>query len=174
MAEETFRQRATFLGGGELAEGSVLDNGFGERVLLARLRAAEVIACDLEAVEKEPATLQLNGVIGDATEDLGDGELDRGPVVEAVEAGEVEAGTRLASAHVGEHRGAMRVVVVAEMLLAQGRGAATTPIGEDVAAEEGLARLTLRFRVCWRIDFEDVFADGQFDGFHDGFSFWVK
>ncbi len=101
---------------------------------------AQVVAGDLEAVEQQPSALGVDGVGGDASDDLGEGELDGSVVVQAVEAREVEAGFAALTAPVGEHGHPVGVVVVAEVLVAECQRAAAAAVDEDVTAEEGLAR----------------------------------
>ena len=92
--------------------------------------AWEVGAGDLEAVEEETGALGVDLVVGDAEEDLADGELDGGAVFGH---GEVEGVAVFAGARVLD-RAAGGVVVVAEVFLAQAWAAAAVAVGEDVAA----------------------------------------
>ncbi len=92
--------------------------------------AGEVGAGDLEAVEEQAGAFGVDLVVGDAEEDVADGELDGGAVFGQ---GEVEGVAVFAGARVG--RGAAGgVVVVAEVLVAERWAAAAAAFGEDVAA----------------------------------------
>ena len=92
--------------------------------------AGEVGAGYLEAVEEEAGSLGVDLVVGDAEEDLADGELDGGAVFGH---GEVEGVAVLAGARI-LYGAAGGVVVVAEIFLAQAWAAAAVAVGEDVAA----------------------------------------
>jgi hypothetical protein len=168
---------------GELAVRGVFDDAFGDGRFVDGVRGlgvAQVLGGDLEAVDEEPGALGIDGVAGHAAEDLGQGELDGGVVVEPVEGRELEAVGRLAAAPVGKDRDAVSVVVVAEGLAAERAGAATAAIDEDVAAEVGLAlgrrlhglRVRLRSRLMdqiglrQRVDFEDRLDGGEFSVRH--------
>jgi hypothetical protein len=105
-------QEALFGVGGDLFDGlwgffvSCVVCGFGV--------AWEVGAGDLEAVEEETGALGVDLVVGDAEEDLADGELDGGAVFGH---GEVEGVAVFAGARVLD-RAAGGVVVVAEVFSA--------------------------------------------------------
>jgi hypothetical protein len=87
---------------------------------------------DAEAVEEEAGALDLDGLGGDAGEDVVDGEADGGAVLEQ---GDGEDG------FLGEDvevfgRAAGGLVVEAEGLAAEGGGAAAAAVDADVAAAE--------------------------------------
>lgn len=92
--------------------------------------AGQVGAGDLETVEEQACAPGIDLVVGDAAEDLADGELDGGAVFGD---GEVEGVAVLMGTRVG-HRSAGGVVVVAEVFAAQAWAAAAVAVGEDVAA----------------------------------------
>lgn len=98
--------------------------------------AGQVVGGDLEAVEEQTGGAVIERALGDAVEDLADGELDGGPVFgdgEGEGFGGGDFGAR------GDARGgwpAVGVVVEAKIFFAQGGGAAAVTIGEDVAALE--------------------------------------
>ncbi len=95
----------------------------------------EVEGGDLEAVEHEAGSARVDGVGGDAAEDLADGELDGSAVFGQ---GEVEfclAGAT--GARVGDGL-AGGVMEVAELLAAEGGAAAAAAFSVDVAALEAL------------------------------------
>ncbi len=93
---------------------------------------------DLKAVEEEAGTAGVDLVAGDALEDLADAELDGGAVF-----GEGEVEYTLGGGFGGRSgRGAGEglagfVVVVTELLAAEGLGAAAAAVGEEVAALVG-------------------------------------
>ena len=139
------------LGGwGEGAEfgvgGEVFDEGGG---FVGWGVAAQGEAGNLEAVEEQAGAAWVEVVGGDALENLAEGELDAGAVVDVV-CGEVEgAEASLARCRVFDGA-AGGVVVVAEGFVAEAGRAAAVAVGEDVAAlvagggvgfggEEGLA-----------------------------------
>ena len=93
--------------------------------------AWEVGAGDLEAVEQETGALGVDLVVGDAEEDLADGELDGGAVFGH---GEVEVGLVGSALTWVLHRATGGVVVVAEVFGAEAWAAAAVAVGEDVAA----------------------------------------
>ena len=121
--------------GSEGAEFGVGEDFFDEFGLGRLLELGEVHGGDLEAVEEEAGAARVDVAGGDAAEDLGDGKLDAGAVVGG---GEVEeGGVCVGFGDEGCGRGAAMVaVVVAEGLVAEGRGAAAVAVGEDVAALE--------------------------------------
>ena len=93
----------------------------------------EVEAGDLEAVEEEPGAAGIDLVGGDAAEDFADGGLDGGAVLGERQ---VEGGlTGAALFGIGDGCSG-GVVVVAEVLMAEGRAAAAASVGVDVAALE--------------------------------------
>ncbi len=95
--------------------------------------AGEVGAGDLEAIEQEACSFGVDLVVGDAEEDVADGELDGGAVFGQGEVEGVAVFSVLAGARVG--RGAAGgVVVVAEVLSAERWATAAAAFGEDVAA----------------------------------------
>jgi len=85
----------------------------------------EVGGGGLESVEEHACGFELDFAEGDAREDVVDGDLDGGAVVDA---GHEE----VAAAPAGPAAGG--VVVVAEVLLAERGRAAAVAVGEDVAA----------------------------------------
>jgi len=113
--------------------GDVLDEG----LLLGGVffLFGEVGAGDLESVEEESSAFGVECFEGDALEDLTDGDLDGGAVLGR---GEVELGVGVGAGALVERLGAAEsaggVVVVAELLLAQGWAAAAVSLGEDVSA----------------------------------------
>ena len=95
----------------------------------------EVGAGDEQAVEELSGALVVELVGGDAVEDLGEGEVDSGAVVEG---GQLELGLGGVDSALTRGGAAGGVVVIAEGLAAQGRRAATAARGMDVAALEAL------------------------------------
>lgn len=97
--------------------------------------AGEVGGGGAEAVEEKAGAGELDGLGGDAGEDVGEGELDGAGVLED---GEGEDGVFGEDVEVfwGSAGG---VVVEAEGLVAEGGGAAAVAVGEDVAAAEAAA-----------------------------------
>jgi hypothetical protein len=75
-----------FGGWGECSEGGVggdlLDDGAGFWLVFGGGGPGEVEAGDLEAVEEESGAARVDGVGGDAVEDLAEGVLDGGAVFE--------------------------------------------------------------------------------------------
>jgi hypothetical protein len=89
------------------------------------------------AAEQEFGALHVELVGGDAAGELGDGELDGGAVFERRqdEGGVgIDQGLLGGGGVAGGEGVARGVVVVAEVLLAEGEGAAAVALGEDVAA----------------------------------------
>ena len=130
---------ADFRGDGEGAEGLVVGDFFDQRSGgVMGLGFGQIEAGDLQAIEQKTGAAGVDLVCGDALEDLTDGVLDGGAVFRR---GDGEAGAAFAAgAAVEELRrgdGAARgVVVVAELLAAQGGAEAAAAVGEDVAAVE--------------------------------------
>ena len=91
----------------------------------------EVAGGDLEAVEEETGAAGIDLVSGDAAEDFADGELDAGAVFGEVE---VEDGLGWVFESRAGDRFAGGVMVVAEVLSAEGPGAAAAAVREEVAA----------------------------------------
>jgi hypothetical protein len=91
---------------------------------------------DLEAVEEEAGAFGVDGVAGDAVEDVAEGELDGGAVFEV---GEDEGGLVLAAGWEVLDGAAGGVVVVAEIFMFEGGRAAAEAGGEDMAAAHALA-----------------------------------
>ena len=102
---------------------------------LCGLMGREVEGGDLEAVEEEAGAAGVDGVGGDAAEDLADGELDGAAVFGQ---GEVEGGLAGATGARAGDRLAGGVVEVAELFSAEGGAAAAAAFGVDVAALEAL------------------------------------
>jgi hypothetical protein len=86
-------------------------------------------------VQEAARALVVELVGGDAGEDLGEGELDAGAVVDG---GQLEDGVLGVDSAVARGGAAGGVVVVAEGFAAQGGRAATAARGVDVTAEEAL------------------------------------
>jgi hypothetical protein len=107
----------------------VFDEGFGVGGGVAEglLVLGEVGGGDLEAVEEHAGGFEIDVAKGDAGEDVVDGDLDGGTVVDA---GHEEAAVSRGEAGLA----AGGVMVVAEFMAAEGRRAAAVPVGEDVAA----------------------------------------
>jgi hypothetical protein len=92
----------------------------------------EIGTGDEQAVEKLSGALGVNLIACDEREDLSEGELYAGAVVDVGHLELVAGGMDSTVAVAGAAGG---VVVVAELLAAQGRRAATAAGGVDVAAE---------------------------------------
>jgi len=126
------------LDGGEVADERLGGDGFdglgGGLLLLAE---GEVGTGDLEAVEHRAGELAVDVSSGEAAEDVEEGDLDGGAVVDGLHGEDADAA--------GERgvRQAGAVVVVAEVLRTQGRRAAAAAIGVDVAAEITAAGVVL-------------------------------
>ena len=88
-----------------------------------------------QAVQELAGALVVELVGGDAGENLGEGELDAGAVVDG---GQLEDGVRGVDSAMAGCGAAGGVVVVAEGLAAQGGRAAAAARGEDVTAEKAL------------------------------------
>jgi len=101
------------------------DVGWG----LGFFEAGEVGAGDLQAVEEDRGALGVEVSGGDAAEDVVEGDLDGGAVVDGLHAEDADAA---GEGGVGQ---ALAVVVVAEVLGAEGGRAAAASVGVDVAAE---------------------------------------
>ena len=90
-------------------------------------------AGDLEAVEEEAGAAGVDGVGGDALEDLADGLEDGGAII-GIGQREVEGGAAAAALlRVGDGFSG-GVVVVAEVFVAEAGAGAAVAVGEDVAA----------------------------------------
>ena len=98
----------------------------------ARL-AGEIRATDLQAVEELSGALEVKLIAGDEGENLGEGELYSGAVVDVGHFELVGGGVNSTVARAGPTGG---VVVVAELLAAQGGRTAAAAGGVDVAAEK--------------------------------------
>lgn len=116
--------------GGEVPEFVVVGDFFdlGRLFDFGLAVAREVGGGDLEAVEEDAASLELDVTAGEAGEDFEERELDGGAVVDA---GHAEGAAAIGAG--GFAAGA--VVVVAEFLSAEGGRAAAMAFGKDVAAE---------------------------------------
>ena len=108
-----------------------MGGGFFYKFGLGGLWFGEVEAGDLEAVEEEAGSAGIDLVGGDALEDLADGKLNAGPIVEIGE-GDFEGGAAVLAG--GGDWAAGGVVVVAEGFSAEAGAAAAVAVGEDVAA----------------------------------------
>jgi hypothetical protein len=97
----------------------------------ARL-AGEIGADDLQAVEEMSSAFGINLIAGDEGEELGEGEVQAGTVVDV---GHFEVVGGGMDTTVARARATGGVVVVAELLSAQGGRAAAAAGGMDVAAE---------------------------------------
>jgi hypothetical protein len=119
-----------FFNGGEVAEGVVVGDVFDEGGgWLEFVAAGEVGTGDLQAVEEDAGSLVVDVAGGDAAEDVVEGDLDGVAVVDGLHFEDADAAGERG---VGE---ALAVVVVAEVLGAQGGRAAAVAVGVDVAAE---------------------------------------
>lgn len=106
------------------------DDSFdGRGVLLGRGGFGQVEAGDLEAVEEQAGAFGVHAAVSDALEDFCDGGEDAAAVFELGELELVEA-----AATAIFRRLASRVVVVAELFVAQRRAATAGATEEDVAA----------------------------------------
>ena|GEM_PF-5101622 len=112
--------------GGAAGSAAGAARGRGARI------AGEIAAGDEEAVEEAARALVVELVAGDEGEDLGEGELDAGVVVDG---GDLEFSLVGVDSTVARSGAAGGVVVVAEVLAAQGWRAAAAARGVDVAAE---------------------------------------
>jgi hypothetical protein len=92
-------------------------------------QAGEVGAGDLQAVEEDGGALVVDVSGGDAAEDVEQGDLDGGAVVDGLHAEDADAAGEWGVGQAGA------VVVVAEVLGAEGGRAAAVSGGVDVAAE---------------------------------------
>ena len=116
--------------GGEVSKewvgDDILDDGLG--VGGGALVLAEVCGGDLEAIEEHAGPFKVDIELGEAAEDVVEGDLDGGAIVDARH--------EEVSVMAGEARfAAGGLVVVAEFLAAESRRAAAMTFGEDVAAE---------------------------------------
>jgi hypothetical protein len=118
---------------GDLFDG--LEGGFGFGAAGGGLRAGQVQAGDLEAVEEQAGAARVELVGGDALQDLADGELDGGAVL-----GDRHLELRAAGLAGGElgwpHGLARGVVEVAKFFATEAWALAAAAVGEDVAAAE--------------------------------------
>lgn len=137
--------KGAVFGVGDEVLNNTVAGGRGE-LLLAR----EVLGGRPETVEEEAGAFGFERAVGDADEDLGDGELDGGAVF-----GEWEFEANVVDGEPAWRAGAWAggVVEVAEVFLAEGWGAAAVAIGEDMAALEafgvfGLEGFGGHGRVC--------------------------
>jgi hypothetical protein len=141
--------------GGEVSvaevEGDLFDHGLGVGIGVGGVAAGQVGGGDLEAVEQEAGAFGVEVAAGEAAEDVVEGELDAGAVVD-VGHGEAEGGERGVGSAGGGGEGAPGdLVVVAEVLAAEGGRAAAVAVGEDVAAEVAAARVDgCLFGCGWR------------------------
>jgi len=119
-----------FFDGGEVAElvvgGEVFDGVGGGLLFVA---GGEVGAGDLKAVQEDGGSFGVEVSGGEAGEDVVEGDLDGGSVVNGLHAEHAEAAGERGAREPGA------VVVVAEVLGAEGGRAATATVGVDVAAE---------------------------------------
>ena len=106
--------------------GDLLDGGFGE---LGFVAVGEVGAGDLKAVEEDAGALVVDVSGGDAAEDVVEGDLDGVAVVDGLHFEDAEAAGEWGVGQAGA------VVVVAEVVAAEGGRAAAVAVGVDVAAE---------------------------------------
>jgi hypothetical protein len=97
--------------------------------------AREVGAGDEQAVEEMAGALGVELVGGNAVEDLGEGELDAGAVVDG---GQLELGLGGMDSAMARGGAAGGMVLIAEGFSAQSGRAATAARGVDVTAEEAL------------------------------------
>jgi hypothetical protein len=165
LGADGFGDGAALFEFGEWAVVLIVNDGVGDGIF-AGPGAAEVISGDLEAVEEQPGALGVDGVAGDAADDLGERELDGCGVVESVEACELEAGLWLTAA-MDRLACAVEMVVVAEVLSAEGGRATAAAVGEDVAAEVGLALGQRSFGGLGKRTF-GLLRRVDFDEFYDG------
>jgi hypothetical protein len=86
----------------------------------------------LEALQQQTGAFGVEGVVGDAQGDLGEGDLDGAATGEQ---GEAERGLGVGGAGVAGRR-ARRVMVVAELLAAEGERAAAMAGGMEMGAAE--------------------------------------
>jgi len=116
--------------GGEVSElvvgGDVFD-GLGGGLEL--VEAGEVGAGDLQSVEEDGGAFVVEVSGGESAEDVVEGDLDGGTVVDGLHAEDAGAAGEWGVLEAGA------VMVVAEVLGAQGGRAAAAAVGVDVAAE---------------------------------------
>jgi len=121
---------------------NVLDEGLGS---LGFVAVGEVGAGDLKAVEEDGGSFVVDVAGGDAGEDVVEGDLDGVAVID---------GLHFEHAHAAGEWGvgkASAVVVVAEVVAAEGGRAAAVAVGVDVAAEVAAVRVVgLVWHVCLR------------------------
>jgi len=121
----------------EDAERGVQDDLFDSFAGFGVLGAGQVEAGDLEAVEQEAGAAGVDGVGGDAAQDLADRCLDGGTVLGI---GQVEGGLLAAAVlYFPFWDGTARIVVIeAKFFLAERWARATVAIGEDMTALKAL------------------------------------
>jgi len=117
--------------------GDVFDDGGWVREFFL---PCEVGACDLESVEGDGGSLAVDVSGGKSAEDVVEGELDGGAVVDGLHFEDAGASGERAVA-------AGAVVVVAEVLPAEGGRAAAAAGGVHVAAEVAALPVEVRVRV---------------------------
>ncbi len=93
----------------------------------------QVAAGDLQAVEEQAGTFGVEGVGGEAGEDLGDGELDGSAVLQVAQEECFLSGAPVAEVF---HRAAILVVKIAKFFLFECGRAAAAAGSEDVTALE--------------------------------------
>jgi len=140
--------------GSDEAELGIIDDFFDRSRPLIRFRFRDVAAGDLKAVEQKSGAAGIDLVGGDAAQDFSERDLEFGAVC-GVSEGELIA-FLFAQARVLYGR-PVGCVVVAEVLAAQRAGAATPPVGMDMAAE-----------IVGAIRRWGSFGGGVFDLFRDG------
>jgi hypothetical protein len=91
----------------------------------------EVGGGDLESVEEDSGAFVVQLAAGDAGEDVAQGDLDGGGVVDGRDGEDGE----LAATVGGGAKAAGALVVIAEVLAAESGRAASTALGEDMTAE---------------------------------------
>ena len=124
-------ERAQFGVDNDLFDG--LEGGFGFGACGGGLRAGQVQAGDLEAIEQQAGAARVELVGGDALQDFADGELDGGAVL-GERHFELRAAGRAGGDLVSRHGLARGVVEVAKFFATQARALAAAAVGEDVAA----------------------------------------
>jgi hypothetical protein len=123
--------RGRLLMGSDETEFGIVDDFFDRSRLLIRFRFWDVAAGYLKAVEQKAGAAGINLVGGDEAQNFTERELESGTVRGVGEAKFIAF--LFAQARVLDGR-AVGSVVVAEVLAAQRPGAATPPVGVDMAA----------------------------------------